>query len=562
MCDIKLAVENESKDLVMTVTPVDGQPKANLKKLQSAFKLSEYATFLLVEGSLELLLEEVTKAKTTDNNENSENAEPIASSAIIANAVDTTLEISLDTESMSATLTLKAGYGGKQIKNSDVVEALKENNVTKGIIKENLINLVKEGIKLQGGKSISTEIAKGKISINGKDGYIKYLVRDPVERVMRPKKLDNGNVDMHELGDLIFVKTGRKLAQVIPPTYGTKGFNVIGKVIDAVPGENFSLEESEGSSFLDENNNIIIASIDGMPKHLDKSVAVNKVLEIENIDVGSGNIRFEGSIYVKGDVCEGMELSASEDIVIGGVVESATITAGGDITIAKGIIGRQVSENDELENGTVLQAKGNVSAQFVQYADIFSESDIKVAQYISHCQIIVEGDLWVGNLTSEKADGKIFGAFIQSGGSVYAGTFGSPCGAITNLNFNYWEDSAKELKISTDEKTHKIIRRLPRIYKLLQKATDLESDNEKQLDRIKKALKQHLGLLGKLNKGWLEKESKTNEHLEELEIAAYQSILSGVNIEILSKSCAFKRDYEATRVQWLENEINVEPIVS
>ncbi|MFB0981171.1 MAG: FapA family protein [Alteromonadaceae bacterium] len=562
MCDIKLTVENEGADLLMTVTPVKGQPKANLKKLQRALKLSDYSAFLLVEGSMELLLAEIAKTKANDNDENSEDAEPLASSAVVANAVDATLEISLDAESMSATLELKAGYGGKHIKNSDVVEALKENNVIKGIIKKNLINIVKDGIKLQGGKSISTEIAKGKISINGKNGYIKYLVDDPVERVMRPKKLDNGNVDMRELGDLIFVKTGRKLAQVIPPTYGSKGFNVIGKIIDAVPGENFSLEESEGSSFLDENNNILIAAIDGMPKYLDKSVTVNKLLEIENIDVGSGNIRFDGSIYVKGDVCEGMELSASEDIVIGGVVESATITSGGDITIALGIIGRQVSESDELENSTVLQAKGDISAQFVQYADISSKGNIKVVQYISHCQIIVEGDLWVGNLTSEKADGKIFGSFIQSGSSIYTGTLGSPCGAMTNLNFNYWEDSVEELRMSTNEKIHEIIRRLPQMYKLLQKTIDSDDKNEKQLERIKKALKQHLGRLGILNKGWLEKESKINVHLVELELAAYQSILSGVNIEISSKACVFKRDYEATRVQWIENKVNIEPIVS
>jgi uncharacterized protein (DUF342 family) len=566
MCDIKLTVESESKELTMTITPVEGQPKANLKKLQLAFKLSKYAAYLLIEGSMELLLEEVAKANKTEdvdnNNEGNEANNPVPSSSIIANAVDATVEISLDAENMLATIELKAGYGGKQIKNSDVVASLKENNITKGIIKDNIINLVKDGEKLQGGKSISTEIAKGKVSVNGTNGSIKYLVDDPVDRVMRPKKLDNGNVDMRELGDLIFVKTGRKLAQVIPPTYGIKGFNVIGKIIDAVPGEKFSLAESDGSAFLDDNKNIIIAKIDGMPKHSENSVAVNKVLEIENIDVGSGNIRFDGSIYVKGDVCEGMELSASEDIVIEGVVESATITSGGDITIALGIIGRQVSENDEFENGTVLQAKGSVSAQFVQYADIFSQKDIKVAQYMSHCQIIVEGDLWVGNLTSEKADGKIFGSFIQSGGSVYVGTIGSPCGAITNINFNYWEDSAEELRSRTVEKTQKIIRRLPRIYKLLQKAMDLENDNEQQLERIKKALKQHLAWLGILNKGWLEKAGKINGHLEELEIAAYQSILSGVNIEISSKACAFKRDYEATRVQWLENEITIEPIAS
>ena len=254
MCDIKLTVENNDKDLLMTITPVEGQPKADLKKLQLAFKKSDYAAFLLIEGAMELLLEEVAKAnenlKKNNNDEESEAKKPAASSAVIANAVDAVVEITLDTENMSATLELKAGYGGNHIKNSDVVEALKEKNVVKGIIKENLINIVKEGLQLKGGKSISTEIAKGKISVNGKNGHIKYLVDDPADRVMRPKKLDNGNVDMLELGDLIFVKAGRKLAQVIPPTYGVKGFNVIGSILDAVPGERFSLVESEGSSFL------------------------------------------------------------------------------------------------------------------------------------------------------------------------------------------------------------------------------------------------------------------------------------------------------------------------
>jgi len=556
MCDIKLTLENDCKDLLMTITLVEGQPKADLKKLQLAFKLSEYADYLFIEGSIELLLEAV--ANTT----NHKAEEPVSSSAIIAHSVDAAVEISLDAENMSATLTLKGAYGGTHINNSDVVEALKENNVTQGIIKENIINIVEEGLKLQGGKSISTEIAKGKISINGKNGYIKYLVDDPADRVMRPKKLDNGNVDMRELGDLIFVKKGRKLAQVIPPTYGVKGFNVLGKIIDAESGESVSLVESEGSSFLDENKNILIANIDGMPQLSAESVAVNKLLEIENIDVGSGNIRFDGSIYVKGNVREGMELFAGQDIIIGGVVESAMISSGGNISIALGIIGRQRSENDELDNGTVLHAKGDISAQFVQYADIFSKKNIMVAQYLSHCKIIVEGDLWVGNLTNEKADGKIFSTFIQSGGSVYAGTLGSPCGAMTNLNFNYWKDSAEELRISTLEQTHRIIRRLPRIYKLLQKAIDLDSENEKQIVRIKNALRQHLGWLGVLNKGWLEKKSKINDHLEELELAAYQSILSGVNVEVSSKTCSFKRDFEATKVQWLDNEINIEPIVS
>ncbi|MFT6901274.1 MAG: hypothetical protein ACJAXS_001464 [Colwellia sp.] len=557
MCDIKLTLESEGKDLLMAITPVDGQPKANIKKLQRAFTLSEYSAFLLIDGAMELLLEDVVKA-----NENNEKKETSSTSSIIAHAVDASLTVTIGPENMSVTLELTAGYGGKQIKNANVIEILKENNITKGIIKENLINIVKDGIQLQPGKNITTEIARGKASTSGKDGYIKYLVDDPADRIMCPKKLDNGNVDMRELGDLIHVKTGRKLAKLIPPTAGVKGFNVIGTITDAVSGETALLEESDGSSFSDENNNILIATIDGMPKHLDNSVTVNTLLEVENIDVGTGNIRFDGSIYVKGNVCEGMELSASKDIVIGGIVESASIAAGGNISIALGIIGRQVSEDNHLENNTVLKAEGDVSAQFVQYADILAKKDIKVTQYISHSQIIVEGDLWVGNIANEKADGKVFGTSVLAGGSVHVGTLGSRCGAITNLNLNYWLNTTEELKISAREKTDKIMRRLPRIYQLLHKAKNLNDNNTQQIDRINQALKQHLHLLGKLNKNWLEKESTINKHLGTFELSVYKSILSGVNIEVSNKTCAFKRDHEAAQVKWLENKISVEPIVN
>ncbi|TWX46543.1 DUF342 domain-containing protein [Colwellia hornerae] len=557
MCDIKLTLQNENKDLLMTITPVKGQPKANLKKLQTAFKLSAYSTFLLIDAAMELLLAEVAKGDESD-----EQKSTAGTGSIIANAVDASLKVTLAPESMSATLEFTAAYGGKTIENPAVIAILKENNITKGIIKENLINIVKEGRLLQGGKSISTEIAKGKMSKNGKDGYVKYLVDDPAERISCPKKLENGNVDMRELGNLIHVKAGKKLAQLIPPTDGIKGFDVTGTIIDAVSGETCFLEESEGSSFLDENNNILVAVIDGMPKYLENSVAVHKLLEIENIDVGTGNIRFDGSIYVQGNVCEGMQLSATEDIVIGGLVETASISAGGNISIAQGIIGRQVSEKNDLKNSTMLQADGDISAQFAQYVDIFCKKNLNITQYISHSQITVEGDLWVGNIANEKADGKIFGSRVLAGGSVHVGTLGSVCGAITNINFNYWFKIVEELRVIADEANHKIIRRLPRIYKLLQKAGKLDNENTKQINRITYALKQHLYLLGKLNKEWLEKGNNIDEHLNNFELAAYQSILSGVNIEVTNKNSTFKRDHQATQIKWFENKISIEPIVN
>ncbi len=567
MCDITLSLPNEDKDLLMTVTQVEGQPKVNLKKMQKAFKSSPYSTFLLIEDSMESLLTEVNKAKTDENDDKSEDdetkekKEAPSASAIIANAIDSTVTVSLSPDNMSATIEIKAGYGGLQPKESSVLDILKENNVIKGIIKDNLVNTVQQSIRLKGGKSISAEIALGNKSVNGKNGYIKYLVADPIERVLRPKLLENGNVDMHELGDLVHVKKGKPLAKLIPPTAGIAGFNVLGDIVEATPGEPYSIKEAEGSSFSNEHNNMIIANTDGMPKHLDDSVAVHKLLEIENIDVSSGNIRFDGSVFVKGNVCEGMELSASEDIIIGGIVESAMIVAGGNIAITQGIIGKKVAEDNKYRNSSILQAKGNINAQFVQYADIFAKNNINIIQYISHSQVIIQGNLWVGKIEDDKADGKVFGSLVQSGGLIHVGTLGSTSGAKTKVDFNYWANHVEELRIKADEESIKIMRRLPKIYKLLSSANTQADDKTPQKDRIIKALKQHLILLGTLNQAWLEKQENISEHLAKLELLAYKAIRSGVDVSVSSKNFAFKRDYEATKIQWLENDINIESIV-
>ena len=125
MCDIKLTLQNEDKDLLMTITPVKGQPKANLKKLQATFKLSTYSTFLLIDGAMELLLAEMAKSDESD-----ESKTTTGISSIIANAVDANLKVTLGPENMSATLQFTAAYGGKAIENADVINVLKENDFT------------------------------------------------------------------------------------------------------------------------------------------------------------------------------------------------------------------------------------------------------------------------------------------------------------------------------------------------------------------------------------------------------------------------------------------------
>ena len=556
MCEITLAVEN-NRDLLMTVALTTESATTNIENMREAFKSSAYAEYALINDAIEQLFKD-----TFGKVEDSKPTDKIKLSKIIASALDATLSASISDDAMSATLHLKTAQGGRHINYADVIQCLKKNGIIKGINKKNICKLVSKSLTTRGGKDISVEVAIGQHCEDGNDGYIAYLVEDPMSTISSPKKIGYGKVDMRELGGVIYVKKGTKLAKLVPPTHGNNGVTVTGSVIKANTGDEFFIEEMEGSSFIDESKTALFANTSGMPKHLERSVSVCKLLEIDNLDIGTGNIRFDGSIFIRGNVCESMKLYATGDVIIAGLVESAQIKAKGDICIGQGIIGHQIiDENDRAENSADVQARGDINAQFVQYANISSLSNISIEQYISHSQVIVEGDLWVGKREKAIADGKLFGSCIQAGASIFVGILGSPSRDKTSIDLNYWADRLIKSKENTHEKLTYLTNKTVKISALIKRLKDNKSSDKELCLRLDNALKQHLVLLMKYNKNMLEQENKALSHLQELEVTAYKSIFTGVDITITDKTCCLKRDYDATSINWKNKNITFEPII-
>lgn len=70
------------------------------------------------------------------------------------------------------------------------------------------------------------------------------------------------------------------------------------------------------------------------------SLAIESVYEIkEDVSLKTGNIDFNGTVIIRGDVPTGFSIKASGDILIDGLVEAAHIEAKGSVTIVKGIVG-------------------------------------------------------------------------------------------------------------------------------------------------------------------------------------------------------------------------------
>jgi len=559
MCEITLSIE-ANNDLLMTVTPNNGVLTTNLESLFNAFESSAYAQYALIENAIEQLFSEFIGDSTPAPLPSKK-----AHSKIIACSLDATLTILLSEDQMSASLTLTAAQGGKPLSCADVGHFLKRNGVIKGIDIKNIKYLVSQGLSVPAGDVVVATVATGKQCQHGNDGFIDYLVADPIHIMLQPKELGNGNVDMRELGGVIHVTKGDKLALLVPPTTGNRGFTVTGIKIEAKAGVEYFIEEAEGSSFIDDTKTLLIANISGMPKHLNNSVSVVPLLETDHIDVSTGNIRFDGSIFVKGDVREKMKLYATCDVIVGGVVEAELISAKGDICIAQGIIGHQIEDqHGQIKNSTKLQTKGDINAQFVQYADLTAHKNISVTHYISHSQISVQGKLWVGKSTTDIADGKLFGSHIQAGTTISVGVLGSLCGDSTSIDYNYWSEKQIEITKKNKKKLKALMNKSQKISNLIIKLSS-NNNQEKQhalLLRLDNALKQHLALVVKYQEKIISLENNSSNYLEQLAISAYKGIFTGVNITIADKNCSIKREHDATSIIWQDNQIIFDPIVT
>ncbi|OUR62168.1 hypothetical protein A9Q74_06905 [Colwellia sp. 39_35_sub15_T18] len=554
MFKVELSLDEDDRTVTMTVSLAKGKPLPKVNSLIKEFENSLYRHYAFNEDELSSSFELFSQTVPTDP----EQPLPVFS-CVIANAVDAEMEITFGTDDMSAAIELICAQGGQDITMKSLAKFLLDNDLKKGISQAGMKALVAYSKSSKKAEKITVDIAKGKEAITGEDGYIDYLVPNPIDRVLRPKKLDNGNVDMRDLGQLCFVKQGTKLAQLIPAGTGVNGFTVKGKELKAEEGKPAKLDESEGCKFKDEEQDIIIAEIDGMPKHLDESVSVTQIFNIDNVDVSTGNIEFDGSIVVEGNVGEAMKIIATGDVIVAGLVDSAFISAGGDICIAQSVIGHQ--KEDALEgfsNTVTLLADGNINANFIQYANIRAKGDINVVQYIAQSQVTLNGNLWVGK--EGKADGKVFGCYVQAGKSIHVGTLGSPSSSTVSVDFNHLIDALAEVRQKIQAKAECTLEKTQKIGKLIAQIENKEIDRADLLTRLNAELKKYLPLLDKLNNMGCAHEKHLELHLNEIDVIVTHAILSGAEIVIADGILAFKREYGPSKIKYIENKVLLEPI--
>lgn len=257
-------------------------------------------------------------------------------------------------------------------------------------------------------------VAAGLPAQDGRDAWIETLIPKLRDRTPRVDCADK--VDFRNLGEILVVHPDTPLMRHHRATPGVAGATVTGKPVQPKPGKACSPPAClDGTGISAGDRDLIVATITGHAVCEAKGIRVEPVYTLDEVNIASGNIVFEGSVQVKGDVLAGMKVKASGDIEIHGMVETATLEAGGDIVIRGGVMG------GKDVTATSIVCGGSFSANHVQQARVEAGDSIFIND-VTIQSILIAGN---GIVVGKDKRGLVMGGHLRATQSVRARVLGS-----------------------------------------------------------------------------------------------------------------------------------------
>lgn len=370
---------------------------------------------------------------------------------------------------------------GKELDRELLDNALKEQGVAYGIDEELLDRLPGD----QKRYFHIFPVAKGKTAHHGKDGYIEEFFARSIERKFVVDEHDR--VDYTSLNLFQSVEKGGIICQAIEPTAGEPGRTVLDQEIPAKDGKAVSLNKGMNTE-LSEDGSRLLASQDGHVEYSGQGFQVRSALEIaENVDYSTGNINYMGDVHIRGNVCGGFSVRAMGNIRVDGVVESGSVDAGGDLVVAKGIVGSSRSIIRARKNvyaryleNTIVHAGGNLHADCIVNSSVYCDGEIQVH---SGRGIIIGGKI----RASRKVSAKVIGSKMESQTAIYLGGLPSAEYEINHLRMEVEEYDNEMEKLERQPDSPNKIQRMSKLrfdqsvgrMKLAQIEKDWEASKKK-----------------------------------------------------------------------------------
>ncbi len=395
-----LHLVQDGERLLAKLTPVDERTPLDLDGLNALLHEAGFGKWVVPETSMAMLLDRYADASAELEIE-------------LAKSSDASFSLEVAEDAMQVWLNVIPAYGGQPLLSDAIFMALGEAGVTYGIDPA----AVNAACSLEHPDRVL--IASGTASVNGDDTRFELLVAEARDR--SPRVNAQGLIDFRDLGAIPSVSADEALMRRVPPTTGTAGRNVRGEVLEPLPGKNEGFSEVLiGAYVAKDDANLLRAVFSGQPVRCGNAVNVEQVLRIRNVNVASGNISFDGTVTVEGEVMPGMKVRATGDIIISGVVDGAELDAGGDIRIGGGVIAK-----------AHVRAGGSVSVRFVENASVTAGTTIAIEDTALQSELQANNQILVGLKSTQR--GRLAGGSARAMLLIRTPILGSATGGVTKL---------------------------------------------------------------------------------------------------------------------------------
>ncbi|OHY94498.1 polymerase [Vibrio rotiferianus] len=476
---------------------------------------------------------------------------------IIAELRNAEVSVELSNNDMLASMCVVGAHGGRGLRGPEIVQALANAKVSKGINKLALKKVMVVSTQLKPGETFVQPVAVGKQPIKGKDAIFTPLVKDISKRVLKPKQAnsDSDKIDLKNLGETITVDAGDEVMRRTPATKGTPGFTVQGKIIPPQAGKDSPIKPGKGTEIAKHDPNLLLATVSGMPMIKEKTIEVDNALCLNCVGVNTGHVKFKGNVFISGDIESGMIVKATGSVTVGGFIESADVQAQGDIEVGKGIIGHTVPDGEP--KSCHVKSKGSIKANYAQFSELQSGQDIELAVHSMNNDIKCGHNLTV--LDASGRNGTLSGGVAKVGDKVKCLQLGVEGDTATKVEAFARYTAYKE-KISA----------LKEEYKLAQEGTmevirkELEFKKRPKAERTDEEQAQIDGLKERNNKHLEDVKSKLNTLetdfevlLEENVVEATERVFTRVTVQFGDEQVITKRTHGGCVFSFNQYEIKV-----
>ena len=345
------------------------------------------------------------------------------------------LIVEMARDKMKATIKYDTRDGARLPTKEMVMQALNEAGIVYGINEDS----IEVGIR-----SLTPFVAaEGLLPIPGENAYIDRKFDLGVQG--KPIIDEYGKADYKDLNLFVLAKENQTLAIRIPQTKGTPGKNILGEPVPAQNGRPCPMPEGKNTKVVGEHR--LIATCNGQIVDKGSRISIDPKLEIKGgVGVQTGDVEFDGTILIKGDVEQGFKVKATGDIEIKGSINGAEVT-GRNVYISGGITGA-----DRVK----VFAEHDIRTAFAENAWIEAGNDIFISDIALHSQIRAGK-----RLIMEDKHGQITGGHAVAGEMLSVKVIGNSSFVVTKVSVGVdpnlqkeYQDLRKNYKENKKRLTH------------------------------------------------------------------------------------------------------------